>query len=374
MNYLNMELKFPDYDKSTVSLISSVYKHFKIKPFHKTLPELDGLLKREQKNVIIMLFDGLGTSVLEKNLPKNAFLRKHFATSISAVFPPTTVAATTSIQTGLTPKEHGWLGWDMYFKELDKNVTVFTNNVQGTNKKAAGKSVAEKYMPIKSFPEIFEENNAEAKTEWISAFSKSKAKNLRDICKKVLEASKADGEKYIYAYYNEPDSLMHVFGTSHILVKLKILQINLSVKKLCKKLKNTLVIVTADHGHVDVKPVFLSDFPEITDCILRPFSIEARAAALFVKDEYKAVFPEIWNKYLGDKFRLFSKDDVRTLGLFGTGAENPHNDSSYGDFLAVATDKYYLENSRKAKFICKGAHAGITKEELEIPFIAIDIE
>ena len=60
-----MELKFPDYDKSTVSLISSVYKHFKIKPFHKTLPELDGLLKREPKNVIVMLFDGLGTSVLE---------------------------------------------------------------------------------------------------------------------------------------------------------------------------------------------------------------------------------------------------------------------------------------------------------------------
>ena len=78
-----MELKFPDYDKSTVSLISSVYNHFKIKPFHKTLPELDGLLKRGPKNVIVMLFDGLGTSVLEKNLPGNAFLRKHFVTGIS---------------------------------------------------------------------------------------------------------------------------------------------------------------------------------------------------------------------------------------------------------------------------------------------------
>ena len=221
---------------------------------------------------------------------------------------------------------------------------------------------------------VLPEGLEEIKAEAFSGCTSLESITIPASCKKVLEASKEDGEKYIYAYYNEPDSLMHVFGTSHILVKLKILQINLSVKKLCKKLKNTLVIVTADHGHVDVKQVFLSDFPEITDCILRPFSIEARAAALFVKDEYKAGFPEIWNKYLGDKFRLFSKDDVRTLGLFGTGAENPHNDSSYGDFLAVATDKYYLENSRKAKFICKGAHAGITKEELEIPFIAIDIE
>ena len=207
-----MELKFPDYDKSTVSLISSVYNHFKIKPFHKTLPELDGLLKREPKNVIVMLFDGLGTSVLEKNLPENAFLRKHFVTGISAVFPPTTVAATASIQTGLTPKEHGWLGWDMYFKELDKNVTVFTNNVQGTNKKAAGKSVAEKYMPIKNFPEIFEENSAEAKTEWISAFSKSKAKNLRDICKKVIEASKADGKNTFMLITMSPIHLCMFWG------------------------------------------------------------------------------------------------------------------------------------------------------------------
>ena len=49
---------------------------------------------------------------------------------------------------------------------------------------------------------------------------------------------------------------MHVLGTSHILVKLKIHQINLSVKRLCKKLENSLVIVTADHGHVDVKRVY----------------------------------------------------------------------------------------------------------------------
>ena len=39
--------------------------------------------------------------------------------SITSVFPPTTTAATTSMLSGLNPNEHGWLGWDLYFKKED---------------------------------------------------------------------------------------------------------------------------------------------------------------------------------------------------------------------------------------------------------------
>lgn len=33
---------------------------------------------------------------------------------------------------GLQPSEHGWLGWDCFYPQVDKNVTVFLNTVQGT--------------------------------------------------------------------------------------------------------------------------------------------------------------------------------------------------------------------------------------------------
>ena len=63
------------------------------------------------KNIVLLLFDGMGISVLEKHLAPDSFLRKHLVCPISSVFPPTTTAATTSVLTGRTRIEHGWLGW-----------------------------------------------------------------------------------------------------------------------------------------------------------------------------------------------------------------------------------------------------------------------
>ena len=55
-----------------------------------------------------------------------------------------TAAATTSINNGLTPCEHGWLGWDCYFPQIDRNVAVFLNTDTETEK-VADESVAWKY-------------------------------------------------------------------------------------------------------------------------------------------------------------------------------------------------------------------------------------
>lgn len=72
------------------------------------------------------------------------------AGTYSSVFPPTTVAATTSIANGLTPYEHGWLGWDCYYPQIDKNVTVFLNQETGTDQPAADYNVAWTYCGYES--------------------------------------------------------------------------------------------------------------------------------------------------------------------------------------------------------------------------------
>jgi len=105
-----------DYNNSLLALIASVQKHYGVPTSHKTLKTLDDLLEKNYKNVVVMLFDGLGTAVLKKHLPEEAFLRRHLKETISSVFPPTTVAATVTLGSGLSPIEHGWLGWSLYFK------------------------------------------------------------------------------------------------------------------------------------------------------------------------------------------------------------------------------------------------------------------
>lgn len=88
-----------DYDNSLLSLVSSVLKHYKVDTAHPTLPEADGLLKGNYKNVVVMLFDEMGTAILEKHLRPDSFLRSHLERTISSVFPPTTTAATVTMET-----------------------------------------------------------------------------------------------------------------------------------------------------------------------------------------------------------------------------------------------------------------------------------
>ena len=98
------------YRKSITNLSCSILKYYNIEPKHETIPEIDTILQKyKNKNIITILLDGLGSKILFKNLPKNAFLNRHLLTNINSVLPSTTVASTTSFLTGLNPIEHGWL-------------------------------------------------------------------------------------------------------------------------------------------------------------------------------------------------------------------------------------------------------------------------
>ena len=64
----------PDYDRSILSISSSIMKNYGIESEYKSLIELDDILKNNYKNVIFLILDGLGTEILRKNLPNNSFL------------------------------------------------------------------------------------------------------------------------------------------------------------------------------------------------------------------------------------------------------------------------------------------------------------
>ncbi len=366
-------ITYPNYDRSILSIASSVLNHFGIKDCqHKTLPEFDELLSKDYKNIIVMLFDGLGTSTLKYHLEENDFLRKHHVTDISSVFPSTTVAATTSIMSGYSPAECGWLGWDLYFEEIGENVAVFRNTLQRNGEPAAKFNVAHKYIPVKSIMKRIEEFNGRRSAYCVSFFSKYRSKSVEDICKTVYKLSKKRKRKYIYAYWHQPDGAMHGHGVTSKEAHEQILHINREVEKLCSKLENSLVIITADHGLCDSVNLFLEDYPEINSMLKFPPSIEpSRALSLFVKDGMKDDFKNEFNKLFGDDFRLMTKEEVFAENILGFGKPHPRTYDFVGDYIAVATGNKSLFTEREEhEFI--GVHAGLTEEEMTVPFISIE--
>ncbi|WP_289291606.1 alkaline phosphatase family protein [Sporofaciens musculi] len=366
-----MKQKFPDYDNGIFNLANSILNEF-------TLPEegrqgLKGFasyLAKNYENIVVILLDGMGTAIMEKNLDENGFFRTHFKNSYSSVFPPTTVAATTSMISGSMPCCHGWLGWDCYFPKLNKNVTVFLNTETGTKTFAAPYHAAHTFCGYQSVVSRICANGGQAYE--VTPFAEPFPKTFDELCEQVKTLCKKSGKKYIYCYWNEPDATMHDKGCYSDQARQVVRRLEGQVQELCNDLKDTLVIVTADHGHMDSQCVAITDYPKIMECLVRMPSIEPRALNLFVREEKKAQFEEEFQKEFGEKFLLWTKEEVLSRKIFGTGDEHPDFREMLGDCLAVAVDDLTIFNTRKEAETVIGVHAGLTEDEMTIPFIVIE--
>lgn len=118
-----------NYNECLTNLACSIRKYFGLDYKHNTLDYIDQILDEyKPKNVVTILCDGMGSNIMDRVLNDEDFLIRNRIKPITTVFPATTVAATTSMMTGLNPCETGMLGWDMYYKDIDKTITVFLNS------------------------------------------------------------------------------------------------------------------------------------------------------------------------------------------------------------------------------------------------------
>ena len=361
-----MKTFFPDYNNCLSNLTNSILKYYGLKTHHKTLDKLDYILnEKEYKNIVLILYDGMGTNLLKRNLKEEDFLNRHKELDINAVFPPTTTASTTSILSGLNPNEHGWLGWDLYFKEINKVVTMFTNTLKDTEKVISEESISEKTYPYIS---ILEAIKTKVNTIGLFPFKETLYTDIKDMNEKIIKTCQNNKKNFIYAYYENPDHIMHKTGNNSKQTKDTFKMINKESENLCKNLKDTLVIITADHGHINSEPITLKDYRDIFECLDRNTSIEARACSFKIKKGYEQKFKKLFNQYFSKDFNLYSKEEVIKLKLFGIGENNKNFEDSIGDFLAVATtNKYFRYDENSKKFLSQ--HAGITEDEVVVPII-----
>lgn len=358
---------YPDYKNNIVNIAGSIEKYFDLKSEVSSLREIDEVLNSfKPKNVVVILFDGMGYNLINEKIP-NSFLVNNIVKKVTSTCPSTTTSATTSIMTGKYPCTHGYLGWDMYYKKENAFVTMFTNTYKDCHKEYPF-NIAEKYFPYKTITDrILKDGKYHSKIVFPIKYEET-YNGIDEMLSMIKSNLNVKEKNYVYAYYMDPDSTLHVKGNDSKEVLSILKMINDKCEKFAKNLNDTLLIITADHGHIDSEYIYLCDYPDLFDLIIDNVWLEGRCCAFNVTN--KVLFKKLFNKYFSAYFKLMSKDEIRESKIFGLNNENKYFEDSIGDFIALAkSDKIF--KYKRGGHIFKSNHAGFTEDEMYVPLIMV---
>lgn len=369
---MKKQLIKPDFFRNIINISATLAEFLNCPNDKPTLPALQKELEKGYKNVVFLILDGLGMHPVEKNLASDSFLRRNIKQAITSVFPSTTTNATTTYLTNKYPMEHGWFGWSLYFEELKRAVDIFPCRDSFTEE-PVDKAYIKRALPVEPYykkaksgyatnvvvPEYWD-NDYENRYVWNSI---SEMFNyIETICKKA-------GKQFVYAYCSEPDSTMHRYGVSSSEARRVINELNDGIEALYAELTDTLFIISADHGQIDVGgQIKLYEDEELTAMLEWPQFLEARAAAFKVKEDCREKFEEVFNRKYGEDFELFAVEKLIEDNYFGGNFKGEHA-KRLGDYIAVGTTDKILQLTPLSHPF-KGHHTSLT-EEMEVPLIFI---
>ena len=152
--------------------------------------------------------------------------------------------------------------------------------------------------------------------------------------------------------------------------------------------EDTLLIVTADHGHKNIENAYtLLDYPEILECLIMPPSLESRTITFWVKEHMKAEFSSIsrsnsaefterFNKVFRDEFWLMTREEfIEEKGFLGKGKKHPKVDEFVGNYVALSTSGSIIRIETflvEGKEVKKSTHCGLSRDEMEVPVIVVE--
>ena len=380
------DIVLPNYNHCILGTVTSILKYYNVETQHKSSEKIDEILsKKEYKNVIFLVLDGLGEHILNKISP-DGYLSKNKVDCVTSVYPSTTTAALTTYYSGKPPYETGWIAWSQYFKEYGRALDMFSHNESYLRAPLKDPKI-DVYKTVVNYESIFdriEKASPDVKTfeiepEYAERRGKRSinANNIDELIMNIKDVCSIPDKKFILAYSDNPDGLLHKYGTTSNEVKEFVKETEEKISKMVEEFDDdTILIISADHGHKDIEKSYtLLDYPEIQECLIMPASLESRVVTFWVKEDMKELFVERFNKGFENEFWLMTKDEfLNKYHFLGFGDKHYKIDDFIGNYIAlsVAGSMIRLETFlADGKPVKKSTHCGLTKDEMEVPVIVI---
>lgn len=328
--------------------------------------------------VCVVLVDGLGYLNLAERGGHAPFLRGLHAGSrpLLSTFPSTTATAVAAFGTGLRPGATGMLGYTVRVPQtgLLGNLVSWTDMPPATqwqpHPTVFEQLVAQGVRVTSVGPARFDGSGLTGAA--LRGASYSPAESLTGRVDAVVRALREPGLAYLY--WHDVDKTGHHHGWGSWQWGDALGELDAELRRLARSLpRDTLLVVTADHGMVDVDPSRRRDVG--TDPVLgaqvATTGGEPRALHLHVEpDADPQDVATRWRDELGDDAVVRTRDEAVDAGWFGPVEERVR--PVVGDVVVAMTGAATVVDSRTqtpGSIALRGVHGSLTAREMLVPLL-----
>lgn len=336
------------------------------------------------RSAILVLVDGLGRGNLTARAGHARFLMSRLAKKDVArtVFPSTTASAVTSLLTGVDVGIHGIVG----YRARVPGTRHAPNQLKGWETDGLDPLTWQRARPL------MEREAAAGKPCFFvskreyerSGFTRAIARGAQFVAAATPEdrldvarqlAAEHPGA-LVYAYLPELDSIGHTRGWESEQWIAGLERLDAALRRLHESVGDgTGVVVTADHGMVDVPPerhVLLREGDELLDEV-ELVAGEPRLLQLYAGPGAAERVADRWRRSEQSRSWVMTRDEAVAAGLYGP-VVDPAVLPRIGDVLIAArgTVAYYddrLDDKKAQRMI--GQHGSLTDQERVVPLIRL---
>ena len=336
-----------------------------------TLPNWMPSPVADSDQCVLLVLDGLGWDQFQSHRELMPNLAACVGQSIHSVAPTTTATALTSITTGLTPGEHGIVGYRMVLGGDVLNVLRWAVDDKIVRRQKPPPEVQpfEPFLgyavPVVSMAELENSAFSEAHLRGCKREGWRAASSIAVTAGAQIEA----GERFVYCYYGGIDKIAHERGFGpYYQAELRAAD-HLVGELLAALPSGTSLLVTADHGQVDVGDNIVAP----SDELLRGVTLqsgEGRFRWMHATPGAVRDVAQIAQDEVGDVAWVVTQEQVVDEGWFGPTVAPPIR-ARLGDVALVARDDVTFHedaDSGAYQLICR--HGSLTSAEVNVPLVA----
>ncbi len=324
----------------------------------------------DAERVVLLVVDGLGWNQLQPRSGLTPALTALDGGPITTVAPSTTATALTSITTGLPPGEHGVVGYRIAVHGEVLNILRW-NTSAGDARESIPPTKLQTHACFggQRPPAV---TRAEFATSGFTGAHLEGARfsgyrTMGTLVAEIVRLARA-GEPFVYAYYEGLDKVSHEYGLGPAYDE-ELVWIDHLIARLLEQLPaGTVLVVTADHGQVEVGDHVLA-LPSDVQSHVQIQSGEGRFRWLHARSGRATALLDAATELLGDDAWVRSRSAAIAEGWYGPVVTDAAA-GRLGDVLLAAKGHVAFDDpADTGPYVLVGRHGSLTADEMLVPLL-----